>query len=71
MTTVFFLFLVHLALGIMAIATHPRFVLVAMAYAYLASAFVGLAVSRLRHRGQTRAAGPSTGGVTAAGPGNQ
>ena len=37
-----------IALGIMAIATHPRFVLVAMAYAYLVSAFVGLAMTRLR-----------------------
>jgi len=36
----------------MAIATHPRFVLVAMAYAYLASAFVGLALTRFRRRGQ-------------------
>jgi CDP-diacylglycerol--serine O-phosphatidyltransferase len=40
-----------IALGIMAIATHPRFVLVAMAYAYLVSAFVGLAMTRLRRRG--------------------
>ena len=44
-----------IAAGIMAIATHPRFVLVAMAYAYLASAFIGwpsrafaIAVSRRR-----------------------
>jgi CDP-diacylglycerol--serine O-phosphatidyltransferase len=59
-----------IALGIMAIATHPRFVLVAMAYAYLVSAFVGLALTRLRHRGQqAQAAGhaadpsPSTDAV--------
>jgi CDP-diacylglycerol--serine O-phosphatidyltransferase len=41
-----------IAAGIMAIATHPRFVLVAMAYTYLASAFIGMAMTRLRHRGQ-------------------
>jgi CDP-diacylglycerol---serine O-phosphatidyltransferase len=32
-------------------ATHPRIVLVVMAYSYLASAFIGLAISRIRHRG--------------------
>jgi CDP-diacylglycerol--serine O-phosphatidyltransferase len=52
-----------IALAIMAIATHPRYVLVATAYAYLASAFLGLAVSRLR-RGQARA-GQSTRSVPA------
>ena len=35
----------------MAIATHPRFVLVVMAYTYLASAFIGMAITRLRRRG--------------------
>jgi CDP-diacylglycerol--serine O-phosphatidyltransferase len=39
-----------IAVAIMAIATHPRFVLVAMAYAYLASAFIGMAISRVRQR---------------------
>ena len=43
--------LIFIAAGIMAIATHPQFVLVAMAYSYLASAFVGMAISRMRHRG--------------------
>jgi CDP-diacylglycerol--serine O-phosphatidyltransferase len=43
--------LIFVAAGIMAIATHPRFVLVAMAYTYLASAFVGMAITRMRHRG--------------------
>jgi len=43
--------LLLVALGIMAIATHPRFVLVGMAYAYLSSAFIGLLATRLRHRG--------------------
>jgi CDP-diacylglycerol--serine O-phosphatidyltransferase len=37
-----------LAAGIALIATHPRVVLVVLAYSYLASAFVGLAISRLR-----------------------
>jgi CDP-diacylglycerol--serine O-phosphatidyltransferase len=39
-----------IAAGIMAIATHPRFVLMLLSYSYLASAFVGLAMSRLRRR---------------------
>jgi CDP-diacylglycerol---serine O-phosphatidyltransferase len=45
-----------IAIAIMAIATHPRYVLLAVAYAYLASAFVGLAISRFRHRGGRTAA---------------
>ena len=56
--------LLLMAAGIMLIATHPRFVLVVMAYTYLASAFIGLAVSRLRHRSGKGASGP--GGDTAA-----
>jgi CDP-diacylglycerol--serine O-phosphatidyltransferase len=44
-----------IAAGIMAIATHPRFVLVAMAYSYLLSAFIGLALTRFRHRGAQQA----------------
>jgi CDP-diacylglycerol--serine O-phosphatidyltransferase len=59
-----------IALAIMAIATHPRFVLVAMAYAYLASAFIGLAITRLRHRGQPAAAKPP-GETSAADAANQ
>jgi CDP-diacylglycerol--serine O-phosphatidyltransferase len=39
-----------IALAIMAVATHPRYVLVVMAYTYLFSAFVGLVMTRLRHR---------------------
>jgi hypothetical protein len=35
----------------MAIATHPRSMLVVISYSYLASAFIGLAITRLRHRG--------------------
>ena len=44
--------LIFVAAGIMLIATHPRFMLVAIAYVYLASAFVGLAITRFRHRGE-------------------
>jgi CDP-diacylglycerol--serine O-phosphatidyltransferase len=42
--------LIVVAAGIMLIATHPRIVLVALAYTYLASAFIGLAITRLRSR---------------------
>jgi CDP-diacylglycerol---serine O-phosphatidyltransferase len=38
------------ALGLAALASSPRFLLVAMAYTYLASAFIGLAWHRLRRR---------------------
>jgi CDP-diacylglycerol--serine O-phosphatidyltransferase len=39
-----------LALGLAALASSPRFVLLAMAYTYLASGFIGLAWHRLRRR---------------------
>jgi len=39
-----------IATGIALIATHPQTVLVVLAYSYLSSAFVGLAVTRFRHR---------------------
>ena len=42
--------LLLIAAAIMLVTTHPRFVLVAMAYAYLASAFIGIAITRIRHR---------------------
>lgn len=45
--TVLFLF----ALALVLITTHPRFVLVALAYTYLLSAFIGLALTRFRRRG--------------------
>jgi CDP-diacylglycerol--serine O-phosphatidyltransferase len=48
--------LIFVAAGIVLIATHPRIMLVAIAYSYLASAFVGLAISRFRHRGSHAAA---------------
>ena len=43
--------LILIAAGITAITMHPRYVLVLMAYAYLLSAFVGMAVTRFKHRG--------------------
>lgn len=43
--------LIFVAAGIMLIATHPRLVLVLMAYGYFASGFIGLAITRFRHRG--------------------
>jgi CDP-diacylglycerol---serine O-phosphatidyltransferase len=43
--------LIFVAIAIGLIATHPRFMLVVIAYSYLASAFIGLAITRLRHRG--------------------
>jgi CDP-diacylglycerol--serine O-phosphatidyltransferase len=43
--------LLLIAAGIMLIATHPRWVLVVLAYSYLASAFVGMAITRFRRRG--------------------
>ena len=43
--------LIFIAAGIVAVATHPRFVLVVMAYSYLASAFVGMAITRFKYRG--------------------
>ncbi|MGC4082011.1 MAG: hypothetical protein QM736_07870 [Vicinamibacterales bacterium] len=43
--------LFFVAVGIMAVATHPRLVLVVLAYTYLASAFIGMGLTRFRHRG--------------------
>ncbi|HKB10309.1 MAG TPA: CDP-diacylglycerol--serine O-phosphatidyltransferase [Vicinamibacterales bacterium] len=48
--------LIFVAAAIMLIATHPRLMLVVIAYSYLASAFVGLAITRLRHRGTQQSA---------------
>jgi len=51
--------LIFIAGAIMLVATHPRFMLVAIAYSYLASAFVGLAIARLRHRSTQAPAKPA------------
>ena len=48
--------LIFIAAGIVLIATHPRWMLVVMAYSYLASAFVGQAISRFKRRGGRQAA---------------
>jgi CDP-diacylglycerol--serine O-phosphatidyltransferase len=45
-----YLYLFLVAGGLAAIATEPRIVLVALAYGYLISAFVGMALTRLRRR---------------------
>jgi CDP-diacylglycerol---serine O-phosphatidyltransferase len=44
--------LLAIAAGIVAIATHPRFVLLVIAYSYLASAFVGMLITRVRRHGR-------------------
>ena len=43
--------LIFVAAGIVAIATHPQWTLVVVAYAYLASGFIGMAITRFKHRG--------------------
>jgi CDP-diacylglycerol--serine O-phosphatidyltransferase len=43
--------LILVAAAIVLVTTHPRYVLVGMAYAYLASTFIDLAVTKWRHRG--------------------
>ena len=43
--------LLLVAAGIMAVVTHPQAMLVVMAYTYLASAFIGMAITRIRKRG--------------------
>jgi len=53
--------LLAMAVGFFAIATHPPMALVVVAYSYLASAFVGLAWSRLRRRGPAERREPLNG----------
>jgi CDP-diacylglycerol---serine O-phosphatidyltransferase len=43
--------LIVIAAALMLVTIHPKYVLMVAAYAYLGSAFVGLALSRFRHRG--------------------
>ena len=47
----------------MAIATHPQWTLVVIAYSYLASAFIGMAITRFKHRGAVPVAGIQQPGV--------
>ena len=48
--------LIFVAAGIVAIATHPQWTLVVVAYVYLASGLIGLAISRFKQRDATPAA---------------
>jgi CDP-diacylglycerol--serine O-phosphatidyltransferase len=43
--------LLAMAVGFFAIATHPPLALMVLAYSYLASPFIGMAITRLRRRG--------------------
>src|SRR5580765_397653 len=47
--------LIIIAAAIVAIATHPKSVLLALAYGYLASAFIEMAIARFRRRGEPQA----------------
>jgi len=49
--------LIFVAAGIVAIATHPQWTLVAIAYTYLASAFIGMAITRVKRRGSAPVSG--------------
>lgn len=54
--------LILMATVIAAIATHPQVTLVVLAYSYLLSAFVGMAITKLRRRQETsEGAGPALG----------
>jgi CDP-diacylglycerol--serine O-phosphatidyltransferase len=54
--------LILLSAGIVAIWTHPAAVLVVIAYTYLTSAFIGLAITRFKHRaGHEIAEAPAAG----------
>jgi CDP-diacylglycerol--serine O-phosphatidyltransferase len=48
--------LLFIAAGIVAIATHPAATLLTIAYLYLASAFVGMGISRFKQRAEARGA---------------
>src|SRR3954453_4614232 len=49
--------LIFVAAGIVAIATHPQWTLVVVAYVYLASGIIRMAITRFRHRGPAPATG--------------
>jgi CDP-diacylglycerol--serine O-phosphatidyltransferase len=55
--------LIFVAAGIVAIATHPQWTLVVIAYSYLASAFIGMAITRVRHRGMVTGADAEQAGA--------
>jgi CDP-diacylglycerol--serine O-phosphatidyltransferase len=52
--------LIALAAFLALIATHPSLVLLLMAYSYVASGFLGLALTKFKHRDEPSAA-PSAG----------
>jgi CDP-diacylglycerol--serine O-phosphatidyltransferase len=52
--------LILLAVVMAAIATHPQGTLVVLAYSYLLSGFVGIAIARFRRAADTTASGAST-----------
>jgi len=54
--------LLVVAIAFFLIAPYPRWTLVGLAYGYLASAFVGMAMTRLRRRGPTDGDGPASAG---------
>lgn len=56
--------LIVAAAALMLIATHPKLMLVVMAYLYLLSGFVGLAIGRFKHRGGRGADEQSSAGTT-------
>ena len=47
--------LIFIAAGIALVATKPQYLLVFLAYSYLSSAFIGMAITRFRHRGEQAA----------------
>jgi CDP-diacylglycerol--serine O-phosphatidyltransferase len=57
--------LLLVAAGIVLVTTHPRIVLVLLAYTYLVSAFIGMAITRFRHREGRSAADQSTRSASA------
>jgi CDP-diacylglycerol--serine O-phosphatidyltransferase len=48
-----------IAIGFVAFATHLKIALIVIAYSYLASAFVGMAISRVRHHRVAQVPAPS------------
>jgi phosphatidylserine synthase len=51
--------LILAAIFIVLLVTHPQAVLVVLAYGYLASAFIGMAISNMRRRGESSASAPA------------
>ncbi|HEY2151327.1 MAG TPA: CDP-diacylglycerol--serine O-phosphatidyltransferase [Vicinamibacterales bacterium] len=62
--------LIFIAAGIVAIATHPQITLFVIAYSYLSSAFIGMAITRFKHRDGTAvtSSAPTSGPASAKQP---